>query len=102
MSSISSKKSTLSKAELQGLVASNDASISFTKPANVRSECWSNYSQIYHENIPQEYTLCLQCETVLKWTSTNGTRVMTHHNCLKRKTVSTTPSRQRTISSYCQ
>ena len=23
-----------------------------------------------------------QCKSVLKWTSENGTRVMTHHNCL--------------------
>ena len=31
-----------------------------------------------------------------------ATRVMSHHNCLKKKSASTTPSRQRTISSYCR
>ena len=102
MSSISSKESTLSKAELQVLVTSNDSSISFIKPAHVRSECWTNYSQIYHAGVAQDYIICLQCKIVLKWTGANGTRVMTHHNCLKSKPVSTTPPRQRTVSSYCQ
>ncbi len=79
-----STKSTLSKTELQTLVTSNDPSTSFTKPANKRSECWTNYSQIYHENNPQDYILCLQCRVVLKWTGEHGTRVMTHHNCIKK------------------
>jgi len=99
--SANSTKSNLSKADLQVLVTSNDSSISLVKPVNKRSECWSNFSQVYHINKPQDYIVCLQCKTVLKWTSENGTRVMTHHNCLQ-KSVSTTPSRQRTISSYCQ
>jgi len=59
MSSSISTKSTLSKAELQVLVVANDASISFTKPTNVQSECWTNYSPIYHANIPQEYIILL-------------------------------------------
>jgi len=54
-----STKSTLSKAELQVLVVANDASISFTKPTNVQSECWTNYSPIYHANIPKEYIILL-------------------------------------------
>jgi len=102
MSSIICNKSTLSKAELQVLVAVNDASISFRKPTNVRSECWTNYFQIYHADISQEYIICLQYKMILKWKSVNETRVMTHHNCLKSKPDSTTPLRQRTISSYCQ
>jgi len=102
MASTNSVKSFLSKAEVQSLVASNDASISFVKPTNARSECWTNFSQICHRNISQDYIICLQCKTILKWTSTNRTRVMTHHNYLKNKLISTTPSRQRTISSYCQ
>ncbi|CAF1452053.1 unnamed protein product, partial [Rotaria sordida] len=101
MSSANSTKLNLSKAELQILVTLNDPSISFTKPKNKRSECWSNFSQIYHENNPLDYIICLQSKTVLKWTSEDGTRVMSHHNCLN-KSISTTPSRQRTISSYCQ
>ncbi|CAF1368097.1 unnamed protein product [Rotaria sordida] len=101
MSSPNSTKLNLSKAELQILVTLNDPSVSFTKPKNKRSECWSNFSQIYHENNPLDYIICLQCKSVLKWTSENGTRVMSHHNCLN-KFISTTPSRQRTISSYYQ
>ncbi|CAF1176378.1 unnamed protein product [Rotaria sp. Silwood1] len=42
MSSTNSTKSTLSKAEIQGLVISSDLSISFIKPAGVRSEFWTN------------------------------------------------------------
>ena len=91
MSSPSSEKSSLSKLELQNLVASNNPSISFVKPANVRSACWTNYRQIYHSNIAQDYIVCLHCKIILKWTGVNGTRVMTHHNCLKIKPVSTTP-----------
>ncbi len=101
MSAESSTKSILSKAELQTLVTSNDPSVSFTKPKNVRSECWSNFSQVYHEGNPLDYIICLQCKTVLKWTSENGTRVMSHHNCLNNS-ISMTPTRQRTISSYYQ
>ena len=52
MSLTNSEKSALSKAEFQRLVAS----ISFTKPTNRRSECWVNYSQIYYENIPQDFS----------------------------------------------
>ena len=88
----------LSKDEIQALVTSNDPTISFIKPTNIRSECWTNYSQIYHENKPQEYIICLSCKAVLKWISGNGIRVMRHHNCSKNKLVSTTPSRQRIIS----
>jgi hypothetical protein len=44
MSSDISTKSALSKAELQVSVVANDVSISFTKPTNVQSECWRNYS----------------------------------------------------------
>jgi hypothetical protein len=92
----------LTKSQLQALVASNDPSISFIKPTKSRSECWTSFSQVYHENNPQDFIICLQCKTILKWTSDQGTRVMTHHSCLKQKSASTTPSRQRTISSYCQ
>lgn len=102
MCSTNSTESVLTKGELQSLVASNDPSISFMKPANVRSDCWTNFSQIYHGNISQDYVICLHCKTILKWTSTNGTRVMSHHNCLKSKLSPMTPRRQRTISSYCQ
>ncbi|CAF0739074.1 unnamed protein product, partial [Didymodactylos carnosus] len=56
---------------------------------------------IYHANNPQDYIICLQCKSVLRWAKGHGTRVMTYHNCSKNKPVATTPSRQRTISSYC-
>ncbi|CAF1479669.1 unnamed protein product [Didymodactylos carnosus] len=102
MSSTNSSSSTLSKADLQVLVTSNNPLVSFAKPAGVRSQCWSNYTQVYHENIPLDFIVCLQCKTVLKWTSGNGTRVMNHHNCIKKKPLSETPNRQRTVSSYCQ
>lgn len=101
MSSESSSKSVLSKPELQTLVTSNDPSISFAKPKNVRSDCWSGFSQIYYEGNPLDYIICLECKTVLKWNSENGTRVMSHHNCLNKSTPMT-PSQQRTISSYYQ
>ena len=107
MSLINSEKpvSVLSKAELQSLVTSDDPLISFKKPLNKRSECWTSYSQIYYSNNPQDYIVCLQCKCVLKWVKDHGTRVMTHHNCPKSKTVlsttTTTPTRQRSISSYC-
>ncbi|CAF4341287.1 unnamed protein product, partial [Rotaria sordida] len=72
MSSTNSTKSTLSKAEIQGVVTSNDPSISFKKPTGVRSEFWTNYSQVYHKNIVQDYIICLQRRAVLKWISENG------------------------------
>jgi hypothetical protein len=75
MSLINSVKSFLSKAEVQSLVAPTDASISFVKPTNARSECWTNFSQICHGNILQDYITCLQSKTILKWTSNNRTRV---------------------------
>ncbi len=74
MSLINSEKSVLSKAELQGLETLNNPSISFTKPTNRRSECWTNHSQIYHENNPQNYIICLLCKSVLKCAKDHETR----------------------------
>ena len=102
MSSTQSSNSSLSKADVQMLVTSNDPSISIVKPTAVRSKCWTNYSQVHHQNVALDYIVCLECKTVLKWTSENGTRVMNHHKCMKSKSLSSTPTRQRTISSYCQ
>lgn len=84
------------------LAMSNDPSISFVKPTAVRSKCWTNYSQVHHQNVALDYIICLECKTVLKWSSENGTRVMNYHRCTKSKSLSSTPTRQRTISSYCQ
>lgn len=99
---MSSTSSLMSKDEIQELVSSNDPSISFMKPENARSECWKNFSQVFHSNAAQDFIICLQCKTILKWTSTNGTRVMSHHNCSKNKSTPIHSPRQRTISSYCQ
>lgn len=101
-SSMNSSKSVLSKAKIQELVKSNDPSISFLKPKNKRSECWSNFSQVYHEDNPQDYIICLQCKVVLKWLSEHGTRVMTHHNCATSESSPKLRFRQRAISSYCR
>ncbi|CAF1085848.1 unnamed protein product [Rotaria magnacalcarata] len=65
-------KATLSKVEIQTLATSNDPSISFAKPANVRSEVWTNYSQVYYKTEGLDYIICLQCRVVLKWISENG------------------------------
>ena len=73
-----------SKAEFQALVASDDRVISLKNPTNKRSECWTNYSQIYHPNNRKHYIICLRCESILKWAKDYGTRVMAHHNCLKK------------------
>ncbi|CAF3950481.1 unnamed protein product [Rotaria sp. Silwood2] len=86
---MTSTKTPLSKAALQDLVSSNGTSISFVKPAHGRSEFWKSYSQIYVEGVAQDYIICLQCKTVLKWTSENGTRVMSHHSCVKQASTST-------------
>lgn len=99
---MASKKSPLSKSAIQNLVILNSPLISFAKPTNVRSEFWTNYSQIYYQDIVQDYILCSNCKTVLKWRSESGTRVMSHHHCVRVKPVTSTTPRQRTISSYCQ
>ena len=65
----------------------------------MRSELWSKFSQLYHLNIPRNYIVCSTCRVVLKWSSETGTKVIKNHNC-ENKSTSTTPSRQRTISSY--
>jgi hypothetical protein len=98
-------KQTFSKHDYQNLVVTNDPSISLIKPSTARSELWSKFSQLYHLNIAQNYIVCNLCRVVLKWSSESGTRVMKNHNCenkstSKTSTSSTTPSRQRTISSY--
>lgn len=100
--SSSNGKQTFSKQKYQDLVATRDPSISLTKPPNARSELWSNFSQLHHLNVPQDYIVCNVCRVVLKWSSETGTKVMKNHNCESRSTsrTSVTPSRQRTISSY--
>ena len=84
MSLTNSGKLLLSKAELETLVASADRVISFKNPTNKRSECCTNYSQIYHPNNRKDYIICLRCKSILKWAKNYGTRVMTYHNYLKR------------------
>ncbi|CAF4193846.1 unnamed protein product [Rotaria sordida] len=95
-------KKTLSKHDYQQLVMINDPSISLIKPSNARSELWSKFTQLHHLNIAQNYIICNLCRVVLKWTSETGTKVMKNHNCENKSSskTSTTPSRQRTISSY--
>ncbi|CAF1262711.1 unnamed protein product [Rotaria sordida] len=95
-------KKTLSKHDFQQLVMINDPSISLIKPSNARSELWSKFTQLHHLNIAQNYIVCNLCRVVLKWTSETGTKVMKNHNCENKSSskTSTTPSRQRTISSY--
>ncbi|CAF1518711.1 unnamed protein product [Adineta steineri] len=101
MSSTVSKE-TFSKDHYQKLIIINDSSITLLKPSNSRSELWSKFSQLHHLNIAQNYIVCNLCRVVLKWSSETGTRVMKNHNCENKPTPksSTTPSRQRTISSY--
>ncbi|CAF1686842.1 unnamed protein product [Rotaria sp. Silwood1] len=91
-----------SKHDFQKLILSNDSSISLSKPANARSNLWSNFSQLYYSGVAQNYIVCNDCRNVLKWTSKTGTKVMKNHSCTKKliPKPSTTPSRQRTISSY--
>ena len=90
----------LSKAEFQALVASDDRVILFKNPKNKRSECWTNYSQIYHGNSLQDYIICVRCKPMLKRAKDHGIRVMIHRNCFKNKSTLMTPSQQRTISSH--
>src|SRR5579871_1787221 len=100
--SSNSHKQILSKQAYQSLVKINDPSISLIKPSSARSEWWSKFSQLYHLTIAQNYIVCNTCRVVLKWSSETGTKVMKNHNCDSKSTprTSTTPSRQRTISSY--
>ena len=84
MSLTNSRKLLLSKAELEALVATADSVISFKNPTNKRSECRTNYSQIYHPNNRKHYIICLRYKSMLKWANDYGTRVMTHRNCLKK------------------
>ena len=73
MSLTNSGKLTWSKAELQALVALDNSVISFKNPTNKRSECWADYSQIYHANNLQDYIICLRCKSMLKWAKDYGT-----------------------------
>ncbi|CAM2720900.1 unnamed protein product [Rotaria socialis] len=58
MSRTQPPKSTLSKLEIQALVTSDDPSISFPKPANAKSEVWTDYSKGYYENEGLDYIIC--------------------------------------------
>jgi hypothetical protein len=94
-------KEPLSKQHYQNLILANDPSVILRKPPSARSELWSNFSQLHHFDIAQDYIVCTDCRIVLKWTSETGTKVMKNHNCGKKTTSKTsTPARQRTISSY--
>ena len=97
-------KETFSKDQYQTLVINNDLSITLLKPPSARSELWSRFSQLHHLNVAQNYIVCNLCRVVLKWSSETGTKVMKNHNCenksIPKPSSTTTPSRQRTISSY--
>ncbi|CAM4887879.1 unnamed protein product [Rotaria socialis] len=95
------RKELFSKQYYQNLIVTKDSSIKLKKPPSARSELWSNFSQVYHSDIAQDYIVCHECHIVLKWTSETGTNVMKNHNCGNKFTSKkSTPSRQRTISSY--
>ncbi|CAM4948249.1 unnamed protein product [Rotaria socialis] len=64
MSRTQPPKSTLSKLEIQALVTSDDPSISFPKPANAKSEVWTDYSKGYYENEGLDYIICPRCRYV--------------------------------------
>ena len=90
-----------SKQDYQQMVSTNDSSISLVKPKNARSSLWTNFLQLYHLNIAQNFIVCNLCRVVLKWSGETGTKVMKNHNCENKPASNTsTPSRQRTISSY--
>ncbi|CAF4295357.1 unnamed protein product [Rotaria socialis] len=58
MSTAQPPKSTLFKVEIQILVTSNDPSISFAKPANAKSEVWTDSSKVHYKNERLDYIIC--------------------------------------------
>ena len=80
------RKELFSKQHYQNLIIADDPSITLKKPLSARSVLWSNFLQIHHSDIAQDYIVCKECRIVLKWTSETGTRVMKNHNCGKKPT----------------
>ncbi|CAF1473288.1 unnamed protein product [Rotaria magnacalcarata] len=67
--SCTARKELFSKQHYQNLIVTKDSSIKLKKPPSARSELWSNFSQVYHSDIAQDYIVCHECHIVLKWTS---------------------------------
>ncbi|CAF1472915.1 unnamed protein product, partial [Didymodactylos carnosus] len=69
---------------LQTLIESKDLSVSFARPKKARSSYWTKFSQVHRFNIPQDYIVCLNCKSLLKWTGKNGTNTMKNHSCSRK------------------
>ncbi|CAF2973046.1 unnamed protein product [Rotaria sp. Silwood2] len=97
-------KSQLNKKDIEVLVQQNDPSISYTKPeeTSTMSNYWSEFSQIYVNNLKQNFIICDNCKSILVYKSSTGSGCMQvlSRSCQSKKENFNPVSHQQKINHY--
>ncbi|CAF0948747.1 unnamed protein product [Rotaria sordida] len=97
-------KSQLNKKDIEVLVQQNDSSISYTKPeeTSTMSKYWSEFSQIYVNDLKQNFIICDNCKSTLVYKSSTGSGCMQVHSrsCQSKKENFNPGSHQQKINHY--
>ena len=94
----------LNKKDIEALVEQKNASISCAKPkeTNTMSKYWSQFSQIYVNNLKQGFIICDNCKSILVYKSSTGSGCMQVHyrSCQSKREKFNSVSHQQKISHY--
>ncbi len=94
----------LNKKDIEALVEQKNASISYAKPkeTNMMSKYWSQFSQIYVNNLKQDFIICDNCKSILVYKSSTGSGCMQVHyrSCQSNKEKFNSVGHQQKINHY--
>ncbi|XP_071479969.1 delta-aminolevulinic acid dehydratase-like [Diadema antillarum] len=70
------------KKELQAMVENvNDSRVSFEPFTTKRIPVFDRFVQVFVDGEKQEYVACVECRSLIKYTTRDGTRGLHHHSC---------------------
>lgn len=70
------------KKELQSMVEDiNDSRVSFEPFTDKKIPVFDRFVQIFVDGRKQEYTACVECRSLIKYSTRDGTRGLHHHKC---------------------
>jgi GH24 family phage-related lysozyme (muramidase) len=92
------------KRDLQQLILRKHPSITLLKPkeGTRTSKYWSQFTQIYLNNVRQDFIVCDICQSLLVYKSTTGSGCMLAHSrsCSKKETNRDPPTKQQQIDQF--
>ena len=94
----------LVKKNLMRLIEEKHKSISYGKPKETMkmSKCWDHFSQIYVDNVKQDFVICDDCKSILVYKSITGSGCMLNHlqSCKVKEQNSGSSNHQQKINHY--